>query len=280
MGEKTDKEDFCKALSGDEFNQVESCNKTNDGKKDPTIKIKTATFKHNKNQHKKIRFHAVIWSGLTTPLKQKLCSDISEREEGDRKKLGCKQDQKYSDFRAKVNSWLKSGLMNTKFSDVVIYLGENREKIQKAFRSAVRSILEENKNNPNASFVIITSSLASHILSESLSEAKRARDAAATIAKEVAVAAEKAQAVAKEAAVAAEKAQAVAKKAAVAAEKAQAVAEEAATVAEKAQARAGAERAKAKEAEDESQGSRSRSRESSSRSQESRSRSRGSPSRR
>ena len=136
------------------------------------IKIETISFTRERGgRDQEIRLHSVIWSGLTTPFKRKLCSDIHELREDARAKLGCERDQKYRHFRSIINSKVKSGAINSGFSDVVIYLGKTGEKMRKAFRSSISHILQ--KNDPNASLAIITSSLASYIIAESVVEKKR-----------------------------------------------------------------------------------------------------------
>ena len=216
--------------------------KATDDKEKPDIKIETISFTlKRKDRHQEIRFHAVIWSGLTTPFKQKLCSDISEEDA--RESLGCEKNEKNYYVQGEFTSQLKSSIINTNLSDVVIYLGGNKEGIQKAFRFSIAKILDNGNDNTNASLVIITSSLASHILVESLSETKKTAVAAekaedvaektAAAAKEAKAAAEKAEDVAEETGSAANEAKAAANEAKAAAEKAKAGAEKVDDVAEK-----------------------------------------------
>jgi len=127
-----------------------------------------------------IRFQSLIWSPLTTPLKQQLCYDQSD------KSPICQGSAPYTPQRAGINARVKDLLMDDCLPDALIYQGEARGQIQQRMRDAV--LRATAGSAPDAPLVVISESLGSKILFDTLSsmldergatpDAKRAADAA------------------------------------------------------------------------------------------------------
>lgn len=127
-----------------------------------------------------IRFQSLIWSPLTTPLKQQLCYDQSG------KSAICEGSPPYTPQRAGINAKVKDLLMDDCLPDALIYQGEARGQIQQRMRDAVMRATAGAA--PDAPLVVISESLGSKILFDTLSsmldergatpDAKRAADAA------------------------------------------------------------------------------------------------------
>lgn len=97
------------------------------------IKVYRATMKLKKGL---IRAHAVVWSGLTKPLKDQLCYDQTN------KSRSCLLPSSYPKTtypypRAKLNALLKDDLLNDCFSDAVIYQGAARLGIVRQMQAAL-----------------------------------------------------------------------------------------------------------------------------------------------
>jgi hypothetical protein len=127
-----------------------------------------------------IRFQSLIWSPLTTPLKQQLCYDQSD------KSPICQGSPPYAPQRAGINARVKDRLMDDCLPDALIYQGEARGQIQQRMRDAVMRATANAA--PDAPLVVISESLGSKILFDTLSgmldensaapDAERAADAA------------------------------------------------------------------------------------------------------
>ena len=127
-----------------------------------------------------IRFQSLIWSPLTTPLKQQLCYDQTV------KSPICQGTPPYAPQRAGINARVKDPLMDDCLPDALIYQGEARGQIQQRMRDALMRATAGSA--PDAPLVVISESLGSKILFDTLSsmldergatpDAKRAADAA------------------------------------------------------------------------------------------------------
>ncbi|MGJ7914549.1 hypothetical protein ACI48D_03600 [Massilia sp. LXY-6] len=111
-----------------------------------------------------VRFHALVWSPLTTPLKRQLDyddtgtpSDCSASGSGE-----CKPK------RAWLNGYVKDKLLNDCLSDAVIYEGASRQTIRDAMVESVSRILESNPNG-DRTLAVVAESLGSKILFDALS---------------------------------------------------------------------------------------------------------------
>lgn len=108
-----------------------------------------------------IRFQSLIWSPLTTPLKQQLCYDQSD------KSAICQGTPPYTPARAGINAKVKDILMDDCLPDALIYQGVARDDIQLRMRDAVlRATDGAAQGTP---LVVISESLGSKILFDTLS---------------------------------------------------------------------------------------------------------------
>lgn len=128
-----------------------------------------------------IRFQSLLWSPLTTPLKQQLCYDQSG------KSAICQGSAPYTPVRASINAKVKDVLMDDCLPDALIYQGVARDEMQLRMRDAVMRATAGAA--PGTPLVVISESLGSKILFDTLGrmldergagggEATRAADAA------------------------------------------------------------------------------------------------------
>jgi hypothetical protein len=111
-----------------------------------------------------VRFHALIWSPLTAPLKRQLDydntgtpSDCSAAGNGE-----CKPK------RASLNGYVKDQLLNDCLSDAVIYEGDSHDAIRDAMVESISRIIERNPNG-DRTLAVVAESLGSKILFDALS---------------------------------------------------------------------------------------------------------------
>jgi hypothetical protein len=111
-----------------------------------------------------VRFHALIWSPLTAPLKRQLDddntgtpTDCSSAGSGE-----CKPK------RAWANGYVKDRLLNDCLSDAVIYEGASHDAIRDAMVESVSRIIERNPNG-DRTLAVVAESLGSKILFDALS---------------------------------------------------------------------------------------------------------------
>ena len=117
-----------------------------------------------------VRFHALIWSPLTAPLKHQLDydntgspSDCSPAGSGE-----CKTK------RARLNGYVKDRLLNDCLSDAVIYEGASRNAIRDAMVESVSRIIESCPNG-DQTLAVVAESLGSKILFDALSSMLESR---------------------------------------------------------------------------------------------------------
>ncbi len=81
-----------------------------------------------------LRANAIVWSPLTTPLKNQLCYDQTNKS-----KTCTPEEAKkvYPYKRAKVNLFLKDNILNDCLSDAVIYQGKARDEINQQMQRAI-----------------------------------------------------------------------------------------------------------------------------------------------
>lgn len=103
-----------------------------------------------------LRDYALVWSRLTDGLKQTLCYDASLPTPS------C-PERRFEGKRARMNSELKSVLLNDCLSDAIIYLGPEGDRIRKAIRSAIIEVGHERGDKANT-LVLMTESLGSKIV--------------------------------------------------------------------------------------------------------------------
>lgn len=110
-----------------------------------------------------LRNFSIVWSGLTTPIKQELCYDSSVVT------ASClKSAISYDRTRASLNSELKSKLLNDCFSDAVIYLGPAGPEIRHSLARAIDFVSTYDESDEDQQVVLISESLGSKILADAL----------------------------------------------------------------------------------------------------------------
>ncbi|NIA53774.1 hypothetical protein HAV22_08910 [Massilia sp. TW-1] len=109
-----------------------------------------------------VRFHALVWSPLTAPLKHQLDFDLTGRPTDCAGAGACKPR------RAALNAYVKVNLLDDCLADAVIYEGESHVAIRDAM---VRTIAQVIANDPDseAPLVVVAESLGSKMLFDALS---------------------------------------------------------------------------------------------------------------
>jgi hypothetical protein len=111
-----------------------------------------------------VRFHALVWSPLTTPLKRQLDYDNT----GTPSDCSAAGNAECKPVRARFNGYVKDNLLNDCLSDAVIYEGQSRDAIRDAMVESVSRIIESNPNG-DRSLAVVAESLGSKILFDALS---------------------------------------------------------------------------------------------------------------
>jgi len=109
-----------------------------------------------------VRFHALVWSPLTAPLKRQLDFDMTGTPTDCAAAGTCKPK------RAALNGYVKDNLLNDCLSDAVIYQGESHVAIRDAMVRTISQVLE---NDPasEAPLVVVAESLGSKMVFDALS---------------------------------------------------------------------------------------------------------------
>ncbi|HEX8606117.1 MAG TPA: hypothetical protein VF774_25975 [Pseudoduganella sp.] len=110
--------------------------------------------------HGTIRFTSLIWSPLTTPLKQQLCYDQTG------KSPICTGAPPFTPVRPSLNARVKDGLLDDCLPDALIYQGAARGQIQARMREALLATAGD--TDAAAPLVVISESLGSKILFDTL----------------------------------------------------------------------------------------------------------------
>lgn len=147
------------------------------------IEVVTATAKVGGGS---IRFNALIWSGLTAPLKQLLAYDDTGTP------TNCATDEVCKPQRASVNGKLKDTLLNDCLSDAIIYQGDSKDFIRRALAAAITNVMEDKAkagrdNGTAVPLVLVAESLGSKITFDALNtmlknDEARGKRAAGTVA--------------------------------------------------------------------------------------------------
>jgi hypothetical protein len=111
-----------------------------------------------------VRFHALVWSPLTTPLKRQLDYDNT----GSPADCSAAGSGECKPVRAYFNGYVKDRLLNDCLSDAVIYEGQSRDTIRDAMIESVSRIIESNPNG-DRTLAVVAESLGSKILFDALS---------------------------------------------------------------------------------------------------------------
>ncbi|KQQ47402.1 hypothetical protein ASF61_01770 [Duganella sp. Leaf126] len=114
----------------------------------------------------RLRFHALIWSPLTTPLKRQLCDDQTD------KSAACTGAPPYPHRRALWNARLKDTLIDDCLPDALIYQGVARDTIQLRMREAILRVLgsvtPSDEEADKLPLVVIAHSMGSKIMFDTL----------------------------------------------------------------------------------------------------------------
>jgi hypothetical protein len=109
-----------------------------------------------------VRFHALLWSGLTAPLKRQLDDDHSAEP------TDCAADQVCKPVRALLNATVKDKLLNDCLADAVIYEGASHGAIRDAMVETISRIVAASPD-ADATLVVVAESLGSKMLFDALS---------------------------------------------------------------------------------------------------------------
>lgn len=110
--------------------------------------------------HGTLQVKSLIWSGLTTPIKQQLCYDQTD------KSAICTGTPAFPATRARINAQVKDWLVDDCLPDALVYQGVARREIQARMRDAILAATEG--ADPAAPLVVISESLGSKILFDTL----------------------------------------------------------------------------------------------------------------
>lgn len=108
----------------------------------------------------KLLVKSLIWSPLTTPIKQQLCYDQTD------KSPICTGAQAFPGKRASLNAKAKDGLLDDCLPDALIYQGKGGEEMQQRMREAIMGATEN--ADPRTPLIVISESLGSKILFDTL----------------------------------------------------------------------------------------------------------------
>lgn len=109
-----------------------------------------------------VRFHAIVWSPLTRPLKHQLDYDATGTP------TDCAHDAVCKPVRARFNGGVKDKLLNDCLADALIYEGDSRATMRDAMIDTVSQVLEADPDG-DAPLVVVAESLGSKMLFDALS---------------------------------------------------------------------------------------------------------------
>jgi hypothetical protein len=118
--------------------------------------------------------YAIVWSAITQPQKDGLCYDSSHGS-------GSCPAPGYELRRGEVNGKFKSGLLNDCLSDAMIYLGPTGSRIRAAIGSLIERVENDRAEDAGAPLFVITESLGSKILVDTLKERRQPPSEAASL---------------------------------------------------------------------------------------------------
>ncbi|MET0319863.1 MAG: hypothetical protein ABW069_03970 [Duganella sp.] len=110
----------------------------------------------------RLRFNALIWSPLTTPLKRQLCYDQTDKSDI------CTGAPPYPYQRPRLNARFKDVLVDDCLPDALIYQGVARDQIQLRMRDAILHVLADSTAPADLPLVVIAHSMGSKILFDTL----------------------------------------------------------------------------------------------------------------
>ena len=108
----------------------------------------------NKKDDMALRLYELTWSPTTQPIKDQF--------------LGYDSFGKYQKHRIYLNQQLKSQLMNERMSEPVLYIGKYKKEMQYPLKWAIRRMLDDEFGPGNDEIVIITASLGSYMVYDTI----------------------------------------------------------------------------------------------------------------
>ena len=131
------------------------------------IEVETRTVDFGKAS---VRFTALVWSPLTTPLKAQLAYDHTGTP------TDCSMAGECRPQRATLNGQFKDKLLDDCLADVMIYQGESRKGIRQRMINAITHVVEDSESQARAKglepgpFALVAESLGSKISFDALDE--------------------------------------------------------------------------------------------------------------
>lgn len=113
-----------------------------------------------------VRLTALVWSPLTSNLKQQLAYDRTGTY-NDCSKAG-NTEENCKPRRSHYNGQFKDGLLNDCLADALIYEGRSHKAIRLEMANTLKRVLEDSSGNQAATLVFISESLGSKILYDAL----------------------------------------------------------------------------------------------------------------
>lgn len=136
-----------------------------------------------------VRAHALVWSALTKPLKDRLCYDRAKN------RVSCElppasSSEPYLRYRDLLNRMVKETLVDDCFSDAVVYIGQSRESIQARIQDALAATRTQTSGVPmvagvnalraslvnDAGMVVLSSSLGSKLVFDAIDQMSLSAD--------------------------------------------------------------------------------------------------------
>ena len=117
-----------------------------------------------------VRFSALVWSPLTTPLKKQLAYDVTGET------TDCSVAGECKPKRAKLNGQFKDGLLDDCLADALIYQGVSRTAIRDKMVEAITQVVEQSDAQARAggtepgALVLVAASLGSKMSFDALAE--------------------------------------------------------------------------------------------------------------
>ena len=109
-----------------------------------------------------VRFHAIVWSPLTSGLKRQLDYDRTAPP------TDCRTGDECKPVRARINGAVKDKLLDDCLSDPVIYEGVSHAAIRDAMVGTIAGVIADNPNDAGT-LVVVAESLGSKMLFDALS---------------------------------------------------------------------------------------------------------------
>lgn len=108
-----------------------------------------------------VRFHGIVWSPLTAPLKRQLAYDNTGSP------TDCSGDAACRPLRARLNGAVKDKLLNDCLADVLIYQGNAHDTIRDTMAGIVAQVIDADPDS-DAPLVVVAESLGSKMLFDAL----------------------------------------------------------------------------------------------------------------